>query len=350
LAGAGLLAEQRGDGVLGERFFTSARAEAHASGDGRSEVFAAFGLGRLALGRGDAAEARRDCEQSLALCRQLDEPWLAAELLEWLGYIAWHEGDLARSEQLFRQSVGAFRDLGDERGAARALEGLGFLAVDRDDRAAAIPLLQEGLVALAHAHNPREQMLGIAGEATSNVLSGRLVEALRLFQEVLGTAELLGNPIIQGQGLIAVADVLAAGGEARPAARLLGAATSCFEAAGTKLQLLERRRYEEARKRTRSALGLEPSDAAEAAGRELTLEQAVEEARRARLGSSDIDPTTRELEILRLVAAGLSNAEIARTLVVSVRTVHAHLRSIYRKFGVHTRTAAARAAAEKGLV
>jgi DNA-binding NarL/FixJ family response regulator len=44
------------------------------------------------------------------------------------------------------------------------------------------------------------------------------------------------------------------------------------------------------------------------------------------------------------------NAQIARRLVVSVRTVHAHLRSIYRKLGVHTRTAAARAATERGLL
>ena len=52
------------------------------------------------------------------------------------------------------------------------------------------------------------------------------------------------------------------------------------------------------------------------------------------------DLTAREREVLTLVATGLSDAEVAARLVVSPRTVHAHLRSIYRKLGVSTRSAA----------
>ena len=44
------------------------------------------------------------------------------------------------------------------------------------------------------------------------------------------------------------------------------------------------------------------------------------------------------------MADGLSNAEIAERLVLSQRTVHAHLRSIFDKLGVNTRTAAVHAA------
>jgi DNA-binding NarL/FixJ family response regulator len=60
--------------------------------------------------------------------------------------------------------------------------------------------------------------------------------------------------------------------------------------------------------------------------------------------------TAREVEVLQLVAAGLSDAEVAGRLVLSVRTVHAHVRSIYRKAGLRSRAAAGRFARERGLV
>jgi DNA-binding NarL/FixJ family response regulator len=60
--------------------------------------------------------------------------------------------------------------------------------------------------------------------------------------------------------------------------------------------------------------------------------------------------TRRESEVLRLVAMGLSDAEVAERLVVSPRTIHSHLRSIYRKLELGSRGAAARYAVEHGLV
>jgi DNA-binding NarL/FixJ family response regulator len=60
--------------------------------------------------------------------------------------------------------------------------------------------------------------------------------------------------------------------------------------------------------------------------------------------------TRRELEVLRLVTQGLTDAQVAEQLIVSQRTVHAHLRSIYDKLDVATRTAAARYAAEHQLL
>jgi DNA-binding NarL/FixJ family response regulator len=60
--------------------------------------------------------------------------------------------------------------------------------------------------------------------------------------------------------------------------------------------------------------------------------------------------TAREVEVLRLVARGLTNAQIAQELFLSPRTVNAHLNSIYHKLGVSSRTAATRFAGEHGLI
>ena len=60
--------------------------------------------------------------------------------------------------------------------------------------------------------------------------------------------------------------------------------------------------------------------------------------------------TAREIDVLRLVAQGLSDAEVAEHLSISPRTVSSHLTSIYTKLEVNSRTAAAMAARDLSLV
>jgi DNA-binding CsgD family transcriptional regulator len=59
--------------------------------------------------------------------------------------------------------------------------------------------------------------------------------------------------------------------------------------------------------------------------------------------------TAREREVLALLAAGMTNAELARTLFISERTANRHVSNIFTKLGVHNRTQAARAAVAAGL-
>jgi DNA-binding NarL/FixJ family response regulator len=60
--------------------------------------------------------------------------------------------------------------------------------------------------------------------------------------------------------------------------------------------------------------------------------------------------TAREVEVLRLLAQGMTSAQIAEQLVIGVVTVNFHVRSIYSKLGVTSRAAAARYAVEHHLV
>jgi DNA-binding CsgD family transcriptional regulator len=60
--------------------------------------------------------------------------------------------------------------------------------------------------------------------------------------------------------------------------------------------------------------------------------------------------TARELEVLRLVARGLSNKEIAADLSITTHTVKYHLAAVLEKFGVRSRTEAVSLGVRKGLV
>jgi ATP/maltotriose-dependent transcriptional regulator MalT len=60
--------------------------------------------------------------------------------------------------------------------------------------------------------------------------------------------------------------------------------------------------------------------------------------------------TRREVEVLTLVAQGLSNRAIAERLVVSEHTVHRHLANLYARLGVSSRAAAVALASERGLL
>ena len=117
----------------------------------------------------------------------------------------------------------------------------------------------------------------------------------------------------------------------------------------------------------RTQLGEQAFDTAWAAGRTMTLEQALAALAAVRMppsapaGPSSIPQTrkvstsadgltAREVEVLRLVAQGLTNEQVAERLVISTRTVDTHLTSIYSKIGVSSRVAATRYAMQHHLV
>jgi DNA-binding CsgD family transcriptional regulator len=147
---------------------------------------------------------------------------------------------------------------------------------------------------------------------------------------------------------------LAAGvGDTERAASLLGVADATWATLEVPLMGRLRERHERVLAEARGRLDEDRFAAAWEAGRRLPVSAAVELVAavdaRAGLDASD-GLTPRESEVLALVAAGRTDAEVADELVVSLRTVHAHLRSIYRKLDVHTRSAATRYALEHSLV
>ena len=114
---------------------------------------------------------------------------------------------------------------------------------------------------------------------------------------------------------------------------------------------------------TRSRMGEARFHAAWESGGALSVDQAVQQiqefgfaALKTNLQTSRADQTLlvplneREIEVLRLIAEGLSNNEIAERLVIALSTVKWHINNLFGKLGVHSRTQAVAQAKELGLI
>ncbi len=152
-------------------------------------------------------------------------------------------------------------------------------------------------------------------------------------------------------------------GQGQPvrSARLWGAAEALREAIGAILSPLERSYYEPHIVAARAPLDEEAWEAAWEEGRALTRAQAIEyafsevepfsaPATTSTPGSYPAGLSAREAEVLKLVAKGLTNSQVAHELFISSNTVNRHLNSIYQKLGVSSRVVATRFAVEHNLV
>jgi DNA-binding CsgD family transcriptional regulator len=185
-------------------------------------------------------------------------------------------------------------------------------------------------------------------------VQGRYADARAHLLEGLALSAALGEKILRAYLLEALAWLAlrapSAGDPARAAA-LFGAADRLREEVGAAKPPQWRAMQAPLLDEVRGVLGEGAFAQAWAAGRALSPEAAqalFEQPPAIRAPGPAL--TAREREVLRWVAAGLSDAQVAEKLVVSVRTVHAHLQSIYNKLGVSSRTAALRAAADAQLL
>jgi DNA-binding NarL/FixJ family response regulator len=164
-------------------------------------------------------------------------------------------------------------------------------------------------------------------------------------------------PTVEG-----LAVVVAAQGETTWAVRLWAAAAALRDSQGTPLPLVYRADYEHSVAAARAQLGEQAFAVTWAEGCGMTWEQALA-ARGPVTIPSETHPTSpakspatypdgltgREVEVLRLLAQGLTDAQIAEQLIISPRTVNTHLRAIYGKIQVSSRSAATRYALEQRL-
>jgi len=161
---------------------------------------------------------------------------------------------------------------------------------------------------------------------------------------------------------------LARQGDLVRAVRLWSFAQEQREMKGCPLPPADRTHHEQALATVRHRLRKQTFTEEWTEGRSMTIEQAVvtlsqtplfvtgatdRESQKRSQGPRPLFPaglTAREVDVLRLVAQGLTDSQVANRLVISPRTVSNHLTSIYNNLGVDSRTAALRYAMEHQLV
>jgi DNA-binding CsgD family transcriptional regulator len=196
--------------------------------------------------------------------------------------------------------------------------------------------------------------------------NGDYVAARALYEECLTEGRAVGEKLDIVHDLEGLASVITVQGEPARAARLWGAAEALREAIGAPIPPIERAAYERSVTAARAQLGEKTFAAIWAEGHIMTPEEALTaqgpvmismptSAETPSALPTKLPPpypdglTVREVEVLRLLAQGLTDTQIAEYLVISPRTVNTHLTSIYGKIQVSSRAAATRYAIEHRL-
>jgi len=271
--------------------------------------------GHVAVSRGDYPAARRHYQASYALREELDDPEGTGTALSHLGKVAFLEGDPVEAERLFRRAIDIARDIGDQITPALALNGLATIACAAGDYVAAGRYLAQGMRPMADAGYLRLLLTLLASAGDWLVRTGDIGLATRVLECVLA------HP--------------ACDPDTRAQARRLLASIEGYRAGAPEPQP-----------------DTDPVDLVDELIPLLTAPVAADApAPRPISASALVEPlTARELSVLRLIAAGQSNRDIADELFLSVNTVRSYSQQLYGKLGVGSRTQAIARARELGIL
>jgi ATP/maltotriose-dependent transcriptional regulator MalT len=305
------------------------------------------------------AEALALLEESLAIGREVSDTLAIARSLSLLSLMALSRGNYAAAQSFAEEGLTSWRELGNEAGIAIVLVYLGDACAYQDDYDGAQAFYEESLFLFTRlrdenqmAHVFRRMALAALRQGDSLKAATLSIKSLTLNQEVGSHAGIVAC-------LAALAAVSATQGEMVQAARLLGAVEASLLFNRVQLMALDRGHFDRTVFAVRAQLGEPKFTQAWALGQAMTLEQAIGEAtniaspvkgRAVRNPALVESLNDRELEMLHLIADGLSNHEIADHLIIALSTVKWHINNLFGKLGVRSRTQAIARGRELGLL
>jgi predicted ATPase/DNA-binding NarL/FixJ family response regulator len=329
LGAAGMLAALQGDGTTAWARLRESLELAESLQDSTATAYALSRLGIVALFEGNSQEAQSLGERGAALYRKIgDLKGLAAAM----GLLAWTmalRGDLERGEALFTEGLELSQAVGNKRTIAYAMNGLAWVKLKRHNDTQAAAFVSSALAASGEPGRSRAPWIGVTNAALVSAQRGDLERAVRLLAAAEAWSKWTGDVFI------------------------------------SRVLMREPEAYREFIVRARQQLGESAYETAVTEGRAMSAREVVDAARAgvAPLAAGDPDHaglhggqggrpllSEREQAVLRLIADGLPNKQIATALGVGPRTVKTHLTSAMNKLGVDNRAHAAVAAIRRGLV
>ncbi len=369
-------------------------------GDRENEALALLCRGATLMAQGEIDHAETVSAQSLSLARSLDDPWGISAALSNLGAIELSRNEL---EQLFNESIAFGRRAGDRWIVSLSLSNLAGVALNRADYGRAMALVEESNNLIRELGDKRDLPYGLLllGEIAQK--QDDFAGAARHYQEALAVSRETGDKRLIAYSLMSLGTIAGLQGESGSAAHMFGQSVALFQeiesVAGAAqcldeftALLVSHRRMEQAARLggavdrllaeagmprpegqpaveyerrvagIRSRLGEAAFARAWAAGHGMTLDEAVTEA--VAIDLSPVAPVAiadpairavthglspRETDVLRLMADGRTNQDIADTLFISHRTATSHVTNVLGKLDLRTRTAAVAYAIRQGL-
>ncbi|TJZ98908.1 ATP-binding protein [Actinacidiphila oryziradicis] len=315
--------------------------------------------GWLAVIQNDPTAAEAALAEAGRLARDLGDARVLAQVALFRGMAAMSVGDLRLSAELYEEALARHRELGDPYAVAMSLFRLALVASTAGDSESAVARSEE-CRALCEAHGElwarayAQWVLGVekwrgGDAAAASALAGESLLANHRIGDRLGVA----------LGLELLAWIAATGAQPDRAASLFGAAHALWQATGSPLAGfgLLAECHETWSAAACGALGERAYLRGFQGGTALSPEQAVGFALRVdRSAAPGREPgaggarlTRRETEVAAMVARGLTNKEIAASLVIAQRTAESHVENILAKLGFTSRAQIASWATQRQL-
>ena len=313
--------------------------------------------GFLALVQADLPGAQALLEASLETAESADDVRSVAYASTQLGFVRYCLGETDRGYALAESSLRLHQQYADQIGVVLALTQIGFIDLCSRELRAAAQRFSECARLAAGNGNVWYESYARWGLAVVTWLLGDPDQAAVLVRESLQSMRVIDDPIGVAECLDVLSWIAASQHRAARAATLLAAADAAWAAIPAALQPALVEHHDAALADARDALPASAYMVAFAKGGLMSQAEAIafaleESSCAAQSGAvpvQGVEPrlTRRERDVAALVSRGLSNNQIAGTLVISARTVETHVQHVMNKLGVSTRAQIAAWAAAK---